>query len=89
LDRLASRLFRAEFEHGGAVEIDKKPRRLRIVSGPVHEIEEQLNLLLDKYTATQFAYSVVGNEVHMTVVMLHESVLRMMQIAQPGVMRPN
>ncbi len=71
------------------MDIEHKPRRLRIVSGPVHEVEDQLNRLLDTYTATQYAYSVVKDTVHMTVVLLHESVLRMHAIAQAGAMRPN
>jgi hypothetical protein len=71
------------------MEFEKKPRRLRIVTGTVAEVEEQLNQLLDSYLATQYNYAVVGDELRVTVVLLHESVVRMHQIAQAGAMRPN
>ena len=66
------------------MEAEIKPRRLRIVSGPVHLVEEELNRLLNSYVATQFSYAVVKDEVHMTVVLMHESVVRMQQIAAGG-----
>jgi hypothetical protein len=64
-----------------------KPRRLRIISGTTAEVEEQLNRLLDQYTMTQQAFAVVDNQLVMTVVLIHESVLRMHAIAAAGAQR--
>ena len=66
-----------------------KLRRLRIVSGTTEVVEQQLNRLLDEYTMTSQSFAVVNNQVIMTCVLIHASVLRMMQLAQPGLTRPN
>jgi hypothetical protein len=72
------------------MEAEIKHKRLRIITGTCAEVEHQLNELLDKYIAQSFTFSVVGNEVHVTVLLMHESVVRMMQIAQPqGALRRN
>jgi len=70
------------------MEPEIKPRRLRIISGTTAEVEEQLNRLLDSYTMTQQAFAVVDNHLVMTVVLVHESVLRMHAIAAAGAQRP-
>jgi len=61
-----------------------KPRRLRLVSGTIAEVEVELNRLLDHYIATQYNYAVVKDELICTVMLLHESVVRMQQIAMAG-----
>jgi len=61
-----------------------KPRRLRLVSGTIAEVEVELNRLLDHYIATQYNYAVVDNQLICTVMLLHESVVRMQQIAMAG-----
>jgi hypothetical protein len=66
------------------MEIEKKPLRVRVISGTVAEMEEQLNRLLEHYMAIQWNYAVVKDELRMTVVLFHESVIRMQQIAQAG-----
>ena len=67
-----------------------KPKRLRIVSGRFDLVEDELNRLLDHYVAQSFTFSPIKDEMHVTVVLMHESVVRMMQIAQPqGAMRRN
>jgi hypothetical protein len=72
------------------MEAEIKPKRLRIVTGTCAEVELQLNEMLDKYIAQSFTFSPIGNEMHVTVLLMHESVVRMMQIAQPqGQMRRN
>ena len=67
-------------EHDGEI----KPRRLRLVSGTIAEVEFELNRLLDQYVATQYNYAVVKDELICTVMLLHESVVRMQQIAMAG-----
>ena len=67
-------------EHDGEI----KPRRLRLVSGTIAEVEVELNRLLDHYIATQYNYAVVDNQLICTVMLLHESVVRMQQIAMAG-----
>jgi hypothetical protein len=69
------------------MEAEIKPLRLRIVSGSVAQVEKQLNHLLDHYTMTQQAFAVVNNQLVMTVILLHESVLRMQAIAAAGAQR--
>lgn len=66
-----------------------KPRKLRIVTGSVAEIEEQLNRLLNDYNAIVWSFTPMGDEMHGTVVLLHNSVLMQRAIAQPGIGRPN
>jgi hypothetical protein len=57
------------------------PRRLRIVSGPVAEVEQQLNNLLDDYMAIQYSFVEVGGELHCAAVLVHLSVLRKQALA--------
>jgi len=66
-----------------------KPRRLRIVTGTVAEVEDQLNRLLSDYNAIVWAFAAVGDAMHGTVVLLHNSVLMQQALAQPAVMRRN
>lgn len=58
--------------------------RLRIVSGEPDAVEAQLNELMGRYAAVQWNWLVINNRPWVNVVLLHESVLRMMQIAQAG-----
>jgi hypothetical protein len=66
-----------------------KPRRLRIVTGTIAELEDQLNRLLNDYNAIVWSFATVGEAMHGTVVLLHNSVLMQQALAQPGVMRRN
>lgn len=66
-----------------------KPRKLRIVTGVVAEVEEQLNRLLHDYNAIAWHFAPLGDTMHGTVVLLHNSVLMQRAIAQPGIGRPN
>lgn len=71
------------------MDVESKPRRLRIVTGTVAELEEQLNRLLNDYNAIVWAFSPVVDVMHGTVVLLHNSVLMQQALARPGTMRPN
>ena len=66
-----------------------KPRKLRIVTGPVAELEDQLNRLLNDYNAIVWAFAPVGDAMHGTVVLLHNSVLMQRALAQGAHMRRN
>lgn len=68
------------------MEIEHKPRRLRIITGPVEVIEEQLNLLIDDYSVLVWHFAAVGERMHSTVVLLSVSEIRKMQLAQAPMM---
>jgi hypothetical protein len=61
-----------------------KPRALRIISGNAAYIEGELNRLADEYSGTQWNYAVVKDELLITVVLIHHSELRKMQLMQAG-----
>ena len=65
-----------------------KPRRLRMVTGTVAEVEEQLNRMLDDYMTVSFNYCVVGTELRVTVLLLHQSEMRKAQLMMAGQMGP-
>jgi hypothetical protein len=70
----------------GEINIERKPRRLRMISGSVAEVEEQLNRLLDDYIATTFNFAVVGTEIRITVLLMHQSEMRKAQLMMAGQM---
>lgn len=63
-----------------------KPRRLRIVSGTVFEVEELMNRLLDDYVTVLWNWNVVGADVHVSVVLMHQSEVRKAQLMVAGQM---
>jgi hypothetical protein len=63
-----------------------KPRRLRIVSGTVHEVEEQLNRMLDDYMTIMWNWVTVGAELRVSVVLMHQSEVRKAQLMMAGQM---
>lgn len=63
-----------------------KPSRLRIVSGSVAEVEEQLNRMLDDYVTIMWNWATVGAEVRCTVVLMHQSEMRKAQLMMAGQM---
>lgn len=71
------------------MEVELKPRKLRIVTGTVAELEDQLNRLLNDYNAIVWSFAPIGEAMCGTVVLLHNSVLMQRALAQPGAMRPN
>ena len=71
------------------VDVEIKPRKLRIVSGTIPELEDQLNRLLNDYNAIVWSFAPVGEAMCGTVVLLHNSVLMQRALAQPGQMVRN
>lgn len=71
------------------MDIESKRRKLRIVTGTVAELEEQLNRLLNDYNAIVWSFAPLGVAIHGTVVLLHNSVLMQRAIATPGGTRLN
>jgi hypothetical protein len=69
--------------------LETKPRKLRIVTGPVAEVEDELNRLLDEYNAIVWSFHECAGVAWASVVLLHESVFMQQALAQPGVMRRN
>jgi hypothetical protein len=66
------------------MELQDKPRALRIISGSAAYIEGELNRLADEYAGTQWNYAVVKDELVITVVLIHHSELRKAQLMQSG-----
>ena len=76
------------------MEVGEAPRNLRLVSGPVAEVEAWVNAHWDTYVITAWAWSVIENRQHVTVTAILrsevEKMQRMMQFAmnaQQGPMR--
>ena len=63
------------------MDITTKPQRLRIVSGRPAEVEAELNQLLESYSAAVWNIGPGAQGAIVTVVLLHESVIRQQQIA--------
>jgi hypothetical protein len=64
------------------MDVNQTPRKLRLVSGWSAQVEEQLNQLLDDYTAVTWNFTGLGGGVWITVVLVHSSVIRQQMIAQ-------
>ena len=62
---------------------------LRILSGSPEMVEHEANLLLKNYAAIMWNFSVVRDELVITVILVHERELRKAQLAQmrsvPGI----
>jgi hypothetical protein len=65
-----------------AIDINSKPKKVKICSGDTQQLEDQLNAYGDSYSPLIWNFAVVGDRVIGTVVMLHSSVIGQMQIAQ-------
>jgi hypothetical protein len=72
------------------IEPEVKPRRMRILSGPVAVVEAELNTLLDSYGVMVWNFCPVGDQVHASVVLIAVSEMRKMQLmAGANVGRPH
>lgn len=69
------------------MDLERKPRKLRILTGPVPEVEVELNRLLDEYNAIVWSFHECGGVAWANVVLLHGSVFMQQALAQPGAMR--
>lgn len=74
------------------MEMETKPRRLRIVGGTREQVELELNSLLEEYTAIAWNFVSVGDRIEANVVLFHNSVMRQAALAQAaaagGMKRP-
>lgn len=64
-----------------AIEVEQKPRKLRIVSGSIEVIEEQLNRLLDDYAVLVWNFSVIDDRQQVTAVLISARELRQQAMA--------
>jgi hypothetical protein len=63
------------------MEIVTKPPKIRILSGTPAKVEAELNLLLDNYVPSMWAWSQVKDEVIVSVVLVSQSQVRQAQMA--------
>jgi len=72
------------------MDVGEKPRKFRLVSGPVAEVEAWVNAHWETYVVTSYAWSVIEGKQHVTAMALlkeeAEKAMRQMQLAQ-GVMQ--
>jgi hypothetical protein len=61
-----------------------KAPKLRIVSDKPEVVARALNVLLDDYAAITWNFAVVKDELTITVVMVHQSEIRKMQLMMGG-----
>jgi len=66
--------------------MDLKPRKLRLVTGTVAQVEEQLNKFIEDYSLQSLTFTVVGTELICTAMLIHESEIRkaQMMMTPPG-----
>jgi hypothetical protein len=62
-------------------DIDTRPRKIKICSGTPEQLEDQLNVYAESYSPLIWNFTAVGDRVIGTVVMIHESIIRQMNIA--------
>jgi len=74
------------------MELDSKPRSLRFITGPVQRVEDWLHANKETYVATQFCWSVINGEQHVTaqcyLIADVEKAIRMQTLAQQGMAAP-
>lgn len=74
------------------MEVENKPRLLRLVHGTVQEVEDWIAAHVDSYVATQFVYSVIGDRQCVTAQCVYkpevEKAIRMQQFAANAMQGP-
>lgn len=63
------------------MDAEKKPRRIRFISGRPDLVDAQVNELLDEYVVGSVNYATTSEGVIVTCYLVHSSELRKMQIA--------
>ena len=63
------------------MDLNNKAPKLRIVSGPPGRVEDELNILLETYSAAVWNIGPGPEGPVVTVILLHESVIRQQQLA--------
>jgi len=71
------------------MDADIKPRAIRVVSGSPEGIDYELGHSLKGYVIASWNFAVVKDALQVTVVAVHESEIRKMQLMQPLPGRPN
>ena len=70
------------------MEPEIKPRPMRVVSGTPEEIDYELGASLKGYAVISWNFAVVKDALKVTVVAVHESEIRKMQLMQMPSGRP-
>jgi hypothetical protein len=63
------------------MEPEKKPRKVRFISGPPALVDAQVNDLIPEYGIVSINFATTGEGVIVTLYLIHTSVLGQMQIA--------
>jgi hypothetical protein len=66
--------------------VDKKPRKIRFISGRPELVDGQVNELLDEYAVVAVNYATTADGVIVTCYLVHKSEVRMAQLAGAGPM---
>lgn len=70
------------------MEPEIRPRALRVLSGTPEEIDFLLGSTLKGYAIVQWNFAVVRDALKVTVIAVHESEIRKMQLMQMPSVRP-
>jgi hypothetical protein len=71
------------------MELEIKPRPVRIISGSPEEVDHELNSTLKDYAIMQTNFAVVKDSLRVTVVAVHDSEIRKLQLMQMPTGRRN
>lgn len=66
------------------MDVENKPRKIRIVEGTPLEVEALVHELSGAYPQVTFNFLVTDAGIRVVAVLIHESVIRQMQIAMGG-----
>lgn len=66
------------------MDIGPKPLKIRLISGPPHLVDAQVNELLGEYAIVSLNFAAPTEGVVVTAYLVLQSELRMMQIASAG-----
>jgi hypothetical protein len=66
------------------MEFDRKPRKIRLISGPPAMVDAQVNEMLEQYSIVSINYATTSEGVIVTAYLILSSEIRMMQIASTG-----
>lgn len=66
------------------MDVEKKPRKIRFISGRPELVDAQVNELLGEYGIASINFATTSEGVIVTVYLILASEVRMLQIANPG-----
>ena len=64
------------------MDVEKEPKRFRIVSGDPATVELECNAMFDEYTAFLWNFAVAGDKVIVTALLLHQKEIEKQQRTQ-------